>query len=87
MKTSSLIMAIFATLLAILPQPAQTQASSFNNLCVACTGSGYYYCPTTGVCYDPNVPISNVSIPTNATRLISTRILQEDSADLAIIRL
>ena len=92
MKTSSVIVAIFATLFAMLPQPAQSQAqaNNLNNLCGACTGTGYYYCPTTGVCYDPNFPISNVSIPVNSTQSIklnSAKILQKDSVELDQVRL
>lgn len=86
MKTSFFILPILAIVLAMLPV-AQAQASDYNNLCVACTGRGYYYCPTTGVCYDPNVPISNVSIPTNSTKLNSPKILEEGSVGLEQVRL
>jgi hypothetical protein len=40
------IMGIFFT------EQINAQASLFNNLCAACTGNGFSYCPTTGVCFE-----------------------------------
>jgi hypothetical protein len=48
-KVSLLIIALMGI---FFTEQINAQASLFNNLCAACTGNGYSYCPTTGVCFE-----------------------------------
>ena len=67
---ATVMIAMIASLFFVLPQSVKSAASDYNNLCAACTGSGYSFCPTTGVCFDPTVPISNTSISTSTNTTV-----------------
>lgn len=37
---------------------ADDPSDDYTNLCGACVGNGYSYCPDNGVCFDPNVIVT-----------------------------
>jgi hypothetical protein len=54
MKLSTLLLTI-----AFLGYSVNAQAATYQNLCGACVGNGFSYCPSTGVCYNSTEPINN----------------------------
>lgn len=56
---SSLILNLTAILLGLIAMSVNAgNPTQFTNLCGACVGNNYSYCPTNGVCFDPNVTVT-----------------------------
>jgi len=56
---SSIILNLTAILLGLIAISVNAgDPTQFTNLCGACVGNNYSYCPTNGVCFDPNVTVT-----------------------------